>query len=190
MNYLRTVSNDSSFATSILQILIEERREAHCERHNKNVTNLVVLKAGDVVKAHVQVQLQAAIGQVGKLSYKARGPFQVSKLLGHGAYEVQKYNDPISAPRKYKSTKLYLLPPALFPSDPLDTPNQRYLNYKHAPIPHPLQQPLQIELYNDKYFPPTTASAISIYQPIHNFIRQPSPHHPTHSHKLRTSCKY
>ena len=152
--YLRTVSNDSAFATSVLQIIIEERRTEHRNRHNKTVSKLVEFKVGDVVKAHVQVQSQSATGQVGKLSYKARGPFQISKVLGHGAYEVQKYNDPSSTPRKYKSTELYLLPPALFPSDPLDTTDQRYLNYEHAPIPHPLQKPLQIELYNDKYFTP------------------------------------
>ena len=154
MNYLRTVSNDSEFTISVLQILIEERRDSHHQRHNDKVSSLVVFEVGDVVKAHVQVQSQAATGQVGKLSYKARGPFQISKVLGHGSYEVQKYNDPTSATRKYKSTELYLLPPALFPSDPLDTTDQRYLNYEHAPIPHPLQQPLQIELYNDKYFSP------------------------------------
>ena len=29
----------------------------------------------------------------------------------------------------------------------------RYLNYSHAPVPSPLQRPLEIELYNDTYFP-------------------------------------
>ena len=33
-NYIRDVSNNSLFATSVLQILIEERRATHCDRWN------------------------------------------------------------------------------------------------------------------------------------------------------------
>ena len=54
--------------------------------------------------------------------------------------------------RKYKGTDLYLLPPAIFPSDPIDTMDARYLNYSNAPIVHPLQKALKIEVYNDMFF--------------------------------------
>ena len=127
--YLR----DVSFATSVVQILVEERRDTHRIRWNKNKIEQL-FEIGDVVKAHVQVTSKADTGEVGKLSYQAKGPFQISKSLGHNSYEVKRYNDPDSASRKYKGTELYLLPPAIFPHEPLDMMDERYLNYSHAPI--------------------------------------------------------
>lgn len=101
------------------------------------------------MKAHVQVNSKAATGEVGKLSYQAKGPFQISKIMGHNSYEVKRYNDLESASRKYKGTELYLLPPAIFPHEPLDMMDERYLNYSHAPIVSPLKKSLCIEMYND-----------------------------------------
>ena len=145
------MSCNSKFAISVLQILLEERRAAHRERHNKNKT-AVKFNVGDVVKAHVQVQSNLANGEVGKLSYTARGPFTIVEDLGGDSYHVQRYNDIESAIRKYKGVDLYLLPPAIFPSDPLDTMDVRYLNYSNAPIVHPLKKALKIEVYNDMFF--------------------------------------
>ena len=68
---------------------------------------------------------------------------------------MQQYNDPDFAIRKSKGTDWYLLPPAIFPSDPLDTMYVRYLNYSNAPIVSPLEKSLKIELYNDMYFDST-----------------------------------
>ena len=53
-SYLRDVSNDSTFATSILQALIEERRTAHRTRWNENRA-AKTFEVVDVVKAYVQV---------------------------------------------------------------------------------------------------------------------------------------
>ena len=150
--YLRDVSNNSKFATSVVQILVEERREAHRLRWNKDKVEQL-FELGDVVKAHVQVASKAATGEVGKLSYQAKGPFQISKIMGHNSYEVKRYNDPESASRKYKGTELYLLPPAIFPHEPLDMMDERYLNYSHAPIVSPLKKSLRIEMYNNTYLP-------------------------------------
>ena len=86
---------------------------------------------------------------VSKLSYQIKGPFVITKALDHDSFEVKRYNKPDSATRKYKSTELYLLPPQLFPNEELDTMDQRYLNYSHAPIPSSLKKPLAIELYNN-----------------------------------------
>ena len=61
--------------------------------------------------------------------------FVVTSDLGNNSFEVQPYDkNPKSAPRKYKNTELYLIPPALFPSHPLDTIDQRYMDSVHAPI--------------------------------------------------------
>ena len=103
-----------------------------------------------MVKAYIQVQSSADKGVVSKLSYRAKGPFIITKDLGHDSFEVQRYDNPTSAKRKYTSLELYLLAPALFPSQPLDTINQQYLNSTHDPIVNPLMKSLKIELYNNK----------------------------------------
>ena len=102
-----------------------------------------------MVKAHVQVQSITKRGIVGKLSYRPKGPFIIKVDLAHNSFEVQRYDDPLSAKRKYTNTELYVLPPTLFPSDPLDTIDQRYLDNQFAPIVNPLKGALKIELYND-----------------------------------------
>lgn len=150
-NYLRDVSTESTFAISILQILIEERRLMHQTRLNKTLT-ASSLKVNDIVKAHVQVQSNSATGTVEKLSYKARGPFRITASLGFDSFEVQDYHNPSGAKRKYKSTELYILPPSLYPCEPLDTMDHRYLHYEHAPTVSPLLQPLHIEAYNQEWF--------------------------------------
>ena len=85
--------------------------------------------------------------------------------------------------RKYKGTELYLLPPAIFPHEPLDTMDQRFMNYSHAPITSPLQRPLQIQAYNDTFIignhpsqslPITTPSPSKPSQHLPIAIHQPS----------------
>ena len=158
-HYLRNVTCNSKFAILVLQILLEERRAVHRNRWNKDKV-IIKYSKGDVVKAHVQVQSKLATGEIGKFSYATRGHFIIVEDLGNDAYHVQRYNNKDSAIRKYKGTDLYLLPPAILPSDPLDTMNVRYLNYSNAPIVHPLKKALNIEVYNDMVFdePPTLQS--------------------------------
>ena len=73
-----------------------------------------MLKVGDIVKAYIQVQYNARKGVVGKLIYRANGPFVVTKDLSHNIFEVQQYDELSSAKRKYTNSKFYLLPPAFF----------------------------------------------------------------------------
>jgi len=82
--------------------------------------------------------VQTETGEIGKLSYQAKGPFQITKVLGYNPYEVQGYDNPESAVRKYKGTELYFLPPATFPHEPLDMMDERYLNYSHITLMHRL----------------------------------------------------
>ena len=126
--YLRDVSNDSQFATAVLQILIEKRRTAHRDRWN-NKRAAKPFKVGDVVKAHVQVQSNFSKGDVTKLLYQARGSFQIKEVLDSDSYIVERYNSSSTSTRKYKGTELYMLPPDLFPREPVDTMDQRYLNF-------------------------------------------------------------
>ena len=66
-NYLCQMSNDSSFATLVIQILAEERRAAHRERHN-NPKKKQIFKVGDAVTAIITVQSKSDSGTVAKLS--------------------------------------------------------------------------------------------------------------------------
>jgi len=94
---------ESSFSLSILQLIIEERRTRHRECHNKGKTPYA-LKVGDVVKSHVQVQSRAETGLVGKLRYRTKDLFIVTKDLENNSFEVQRSGSPESATRKYNNT--------------------------------------------------------------------------------------
>ena len=84
---------------------------------------------GEVVKAHFQVQSNASAGYVKKVSYQDCGPFRITEVLDANIYLVQPYNNPSSAIRKYKGSEPYLLPPSIFPYEPLDTTDKKYLNF-------------------------------------------------------------
>ena len=133
---------------------MEERHKRHREHHNSTINATTSLKVEDIVKSHVQVQSKSKSAIAKKLSYQVKGPFIVTKCLHQNAFEVKPYNRPNGATRKKKATELYLLPLALYPSEPIDTIDQRYLNCKHASILHPLKKSMQIELHNDTYFHP------------------------------------
>ena len=171
--YLREIGSESETAVALLELLINDRREQHRKRHNSSKTPCN-LKVGDVVTAHVQVKSNSKTGEVSKLSYKARGPFIIVADKGFGTFEVRQYNNPTAPTRLYKGIDLYILPPAIFPSNPIDATDQRYLNYEHAPLASPLKQSLQIDAYNDTWFQhkPTTTpdSSKQHYQPYIDHI--------------------
>ena len=151
LEYLRALSNNGPFAASVVATLVEERREAHRNRINSTKVQQQ-FKVGDAVTARVQVQSNAELGKVKKLSYNAKGPFQITAVLDANSYEVQRYNQPDSAKRKYKGSDLFLLPPAIFPQDPLDTMDHRYLNFDHTPIVSNQHNAMDIDFYNDTFF--------------------------------------
>ena len=86
---------------------------------------------------------------------------QIADVLGNDLYHIQRYNVMDSAIKKIKGTDVYILPPIIFPSDPLDTMDIPYLNYSNVHIVSPVNNPLTIDMYNDMYFdkPPTSRSA-------------------------------
>ena len=72
---------------------MEEQRGAPWQQWNKDKIK-PTFKISDVIKAHVQVQSNGYQGEVKKLSYQSRGPFQISKILGNNSCEVKRYNKP------------------------------------------------------------------------------------------------
>ena len=61
---------------------------------------------------------------------------------------------------KFMSEYLYILPPSLKPCEPVDGSDTRYLSQSYDSIVNSLKKPLNIELYNEKWFgaPPNTIS--------------------------------
>ena len=146
---------------------MEERRTAHRTRHNTNRA-AKLFQVGDVVKAHVQVHSNSSKGIVGKLSYQGRGPFQIKEILGANSYHVQRYNDQDAPIRKYKGTELYLLPPSIFPHNPVDTMDQRYLNYSNAPVPSPLKKHFKLNsLMTNTFLPIQSTSSNRLWTNRH-----------------------
>ena len=150
--YLRDVSIASTFAATVLRVLVEERRTAHRNRWNTKRA-AKTFQIGDVIKAHVQAQSNTTTGTVHKLSYQARGLFQIKEILEANSCIEQRYDNDKSATRKYKGSESYLFPPSIFPHNPVDTMDQQCLKFSHTPVVSPPKQPLKIELYNNIYFP-------------------------------------
>ena len=73
-------------------------------------------------------------------------------MLDGNSYLVQRYNSTSTATRKYNGSELYLLPPSLFPHEPVDTMDQRYLNSSSAPVVFSLEKALHIDMYNEKHY--------------------------------------
>ena len=136
--YLRDISIDSKFATSVLQILIEDKMNAYCNWWNSQRA-AKYFHVGDVVKTHVQVHYNSTKGIVGKLSYQGRGPFQIKEVLEANSYLVQRYNNPEGPTRKHKGSELYILSPSILPNSHVDNMDQRYLNFQNTPIVSPLK---------------------------------------------------
>lgn len=140
---------DQSRQTSrlIVQWLTEDRRAIHREKVNAN-RRQVSFALGDCVSVRVQHQSNAAKDRVQKLEWSIRGPFEITQVLGHDAYEVRPLGRPDLATRRYKTDQLRHLPPSIQPCSPLDTVDYRYLNIDRPPILHPYRQTLGIDSYN------------------------------------------
>jgi hypothetical protein len=149
--FLRLASPTTQFAEQVLRLLTEERRAIHRERANES-RNIVTFAVGDLVMARVQVNSDAASGTVAKLAYRKRGPYEIVESTGFGAYLVRRHGHPTGPLLKYPTQALSPLPPAVLPCTPIDTPDFRYLNHSHAPLPNPLLKPFQIQMYNNMWF--------------------------------------
>jgi hypothetical protein len=150
--FLRLSSPTTQFAEQVLRLLTEERRAIHRERANET-RNQVSFEIGDLVMARVQVNSDASTGTVAKLAYRKRGPYEIVRSTGRGAYFVRRHGDPTAPLLKYPTQALSPLPPAVLPCIPIDSPDFRYLNHSNAPLPHPLAKPFNIQMYNNMWFP-------------------------------------
>jgi hypothetical protein len=156
LDYISKTHPSVDEATHILQFVIEDRRTAHrlCMNGDKPLHQFSV---GDIVLARVQVQSNAAKNRVGKLSYTTRGPFRITRVTGHNAYDMVPLNKPDAAPLRYISSQLSPLPAGLLPCQPVDAPDLWFLNQSDAPTLHPLEHPFKLEQYNAVWFSDNTS---------------------------------
>lgn len=156
--FIFTLDESRQTSRLIIQWINEDRRAAHRERVNAT-RHQVTFQQGDCVSVRVQHQSNTATNRVSKLEWDVRGPFEVTAVLGHDAYEVRPLGQPNKASRIYKTDQLRKLPPSIQPCNPLDTVDFRYLNLDRAPIRHPYRETLGISSYNHLWLgekPPAT----------------------------------
>ena len=65
---MRLADSNRRLSSSILKILIEDRRTIHAQRVN-NIKKIVELIVGDMVMARTAVQRDASTNKVAKLNY-------------------------------------------------------------------------------------------------------------------------
>ena len=143
LDYIKLIDSSRNFSSSILKILIEDRRISHAKLINISI-NLVVLHVGDIVMTRTDIQSNLYKHKVAKLSYSVRGLFQIIRSTGFNSYFVRKLNKLDSTEFKFKAYGLYPLSPSLKPCEHVDSINTRYLNQMHVPLINPLKRALDI----------------------------------------------
>jgi hypothetical protein len=129
---------------------VADRHQAHRDRVNQG-RSAPSFSPGDLVLVRVQVQSNAEISRVAKLSYHVRGPFHIVSHTA-GSYQVDPLHKPTASPLSYPGHMLSPVPPGILPCNPVDSPDFRYLNHGHALLPNSLQRHLHIEQYNEIWF--------------------------------------
>ena len=170
LDFFKLTDSSRHFSSSILKILIEDRRTAHAERINNN-RNVVDLEPGHIIMARTAIQSNKRKEKFAKLCYAVRGPYQIIRTTGHGSYFVQKLHRPDAPELKTMAYDLYPLPPALKPCEPVDSTDTRYLNQSHEPIANPLKKSLHIELYNEKLFDKSLHTTIPPFRYNHRSLK-------------------
>ena len=99
---------------------MNNRRTVHRERSNEK-RHLIQFEIGDVVMARFEVQSKKDKKIVAKLVYQTREPYVIVSKASLGTYNCRKYGKPEGAIKKFRTEDLYLLPPTVYPCEPVDT---------------------------------------------------------------------
>jgi hypothetical protein len=156
LEYIKHTSQHVDFAPQVVALVVEDRRTAHRARVNEG-RSAPSFESNDLVLVRVQVQSNVELNRVAKLSYQVCSPFRV---ISHSSdsYKVVPMHQPDSNPISHPGHMLSSVPAGILPCSPIDSPDFRYLNHGHAPLPNPLKQHLHIEQYNvlgPAFFRPT-----------------------------------
>ena len=105
VQFLALSSPHRHISSSILSFLLDDQRSAHRERVNTSRT-ASSFRVGDFVSARVQQQSNRSLGRVQKLLYKAKGPFRIIEVCGHGSYHIRHADKPSGPLLKYHARDL------------------------------------------------------------------------------------
>ena len=111
-----------------------------------------MFEVGDVVMVHSEIQSKKEKKIVAILLYQTRRPYVIISKASVGTYNCRKYGKPNGSIKRFHMEDLYLLPPTIYPTEPVDTADLRYLNSDFAPLHHPFSKTFDIEAYNNRWF--------------------------------------
>ena len=123
-SYARDLAERLSACHEIAELLVQEQRAYHQEYHNSRRQDPRLYKVGDIVWAERSVKSDKRRGQVGNLSYRFTGPWQITAKLDGGSYALKHcHSDRLD---KKTAPALYPYPENLIPFQPVDGADNRY----------------------------------------------------------------
>ena len=136
LEYIKHTGQHINFVRQVVALVVEIRRQVHRDSVNTGCSAPSSFTIDDLVLICVQVQSNAELNRVAKLSYQVRGPF---RIISHsaGSYQVVPLHLPNSNPLSCPSHLLSPLPAGILPYTPVDSSDFRYLNHSHALLPIP-----------------------------------------------------
>ena len=166
LEYIKHTGQHIGFACQGIALIVEDRRQAHRDRVNAG-RSAPSFAIGDLVLIRVQVQSNAELNCVAKLSYQVCGPFGI---ISHsaGSYQVVPLHLPDSNPLSYPGHMFSPVHAGILPCTPIDSSDFRYLNDDHPLLSNPLKRHLHIEHYNEVCFSDSTPSARLTTYPAHS----------------------
>jgi hypothetical protein len=137
--------------STMLQILVAERRERHRDLANAGRTNRL-FNPGDLVVIRKQVQSSAEKGLPAKQTFKWKGIYKVLERTGERSYNVQKLPSLQGRGRpgkilKYSAGVMERIPSSLIVNKHLDTSDTRLATLDQELISNPLEQSLGFHEY-------------------------------------------
>ena len=132
--------------STMLQILIAERRERHRDLANRGRT-VRQFNVGDLVIVRKQVQSSTEKGIPAKQKFKWKGIYRVVEKLGEKSYNVQKLptvqgKGKLGKIRKYSAGVMEKIPSSLIVNKHLDTSDTRLATLEQDLVTNPLEQSL------------------------------------------------
>ena len=137
--------------STMLQILVAERRERHRELANAGKTQRV-FQIGDLVIIRKQVQSDSDKGIPAKQKFRWKGMYRVVEKAGDGTYWVQKLptiqgTGVPGRKQKYAATVMERVPSSLIVNKQLDTSDTRLAALEGDLVSNPLEQNLGLFEY-------------------------------------------
>ena len=121
-------------------LLIQEQRALHREYRNSQLNNPKKFKVGDIVFTNVQLQSKSSKGQVKKLTYTRRGPYEIVKNHPSGSYDLQLVSSSSQTTIKKHGSELILCPKSLIPHQNTESSDHIFSELNKKSIENPFSR--------------------------------------------------